>query len=111
MTVNDITHPDYLDVSPRFIHQASSGEVTRAEFEKQYYHKDGHIIWGQVASSLVRDVKETPLYFISHVKDIDQKALYKITVNVTCSIDSSSNLQKLHLVEVIFFILNNRFSS
>jgi len=73
MTVNDITHPDYLDVSPRFIHHASSGEITRAEFEKQYYHKDGHIIWGQVASSLVRDVKETPLYFISHVKDITER--------------------------------------
>jgi len=75
-TVNDITHPDFLDVSPRFIHQALSGEITRAEFEKQYYHKDGHIIWGQVASSLVRDVKGTPLYFISHVKDItEQKTL------------------------------------
>ena len=73
MTVNDITHPDYLDVSPRFIHQASSGEITRTEFEKQYYHKDGHIIWGQVASSLVRDAKETPLYFISHVKDITER--------------------------------------
>jgi len=73
MTVNDITHPDYLDVSPSFIHQASSGEITKTEFEKQYYHKEGHTIWGQVASSLVRDVKETPLYFISHVKDITER--------------------------------------
>jgi PAS domain S-box-containing protein len=68
-----ITHPDYLDVSPRFIQRASSGEITHAEFEKQYYHKKGHIIWGQVASSLVRDVKGAPLYFISHVKDITER--------------------------------------
>ncbi len=73
MTVNDITHPDYLDVSPRFIQRASSGEISNAEFEKQYYHKKGHIVWGQVVSSLVRDVNGAPLYFISHVKDITER--------------------------------------
>jgi PAS domain S-box-containing protein len=73
MTVNDITHPDYLGVSPRFIQRASSGEITHAEFEKQYYHKNGHIVWGQVASSLIRDVNGAPLYFISHVKDITER--------------------------------------
>ncbi len=73
MTVNDITHPDYMDVGPRFIQRASSGEITHAEFEKQYYHKKGHILWGQVSSSLVRDVNGAPLYFISHVKDITER--------------------------------------
>ena len=34
MTVNDLTHPDYLDVSPTFIEHATSGEVTHATFEK-----------------------------------------------------------------------------
>ncbi len=73
MSVNDITHPDYLDVSPRFIQLASSGEISHAEFEKRYYHKKGHTIWGQVASSLVRDDSGAPLYFISHVKDITER--------------------------------------
>ena len=73
MTVNDITHPDYLDVSPRFIQQSSSGEISHAEFEKQYYHKKGHIVWGQVTSSLVQDDSGTPLYFISHVNDITER--------------------------------------
>jgi PAS domain S-box-containing protein len=73
MTVNDITHPDYLDVSPRFIQRAASGEISHAEFEKQYYHKNGHIVWGQVTSSLVRDDSGAPLYFISHVKDITER--------------------------------------
>lgn len=73
MNVNDITHPDYLDVSPSFIQRASSGEVTQTEFEKQYYHKQGHIVWGQVTSSLVRDGKGRPSYFISHVQDITER--------------------------------------
>jgi PAS domain S-box-containing protein len=73
MTVDSITHPEYLDVSPRFMQRASSGEITHAEFEKQYFHKEGHIVWGEVASSLVKDVEGSPLYFISHVKDITER--------------------------------------
>ncbi len=73
MTVSDFTHPEYLDVSPGFIRRASSGEITHAEFEKQYIHKEGHIVWGEVESSLVRDIKGRPLYFISHVKDITER--------------------------------------
>jgi PAS domain S-box-containing protein len=73
MTVNDITHPDYVDVSPSFIQRASSGEISHAEFEKQYYHKKGHLVWGQVTSSLVRDESGAPLYFISHVQDITER--------------------------------------
>jgi sigma-B regulation protein RsbU (phosphoserine phosphatase) len=72
MSVNDITHPHFLDVSPHYIRRASNGEVTDGEFLKKYIHKKGHIVWGQVSSSLVRDNDGTPQYFISYVKDITE---------------------------------------
>ena len=75
MTVNDITHPDDVDVSPTFIQRAKSGEVEHTIFEKKYFHKDGHIIWGQVSSSLVCDAQGKPQYFISHVQDITEQEL------------------------------------
>jgi len=37
---------------------------------KRYLHKQGHLVWGQVSSSLVRDAKGLPLNFIAHVEDI-----------------------------------------
>ncbi|MFH1942844.1 MAG: PAS domain S-box protein [bacterium] len=70
MTVNDIAHPEDIDISPTFIRKASSGEVENTEFEKRYIHKQGHVVWGLVTSSLVRDSEGTPQYFISHVQDI-----------------------------------------
>lgn len=73
MSVNDITHPDDLDVSPTFINRAVAGEVTHAQFEKQYLHKEGRLVWGQVTSSLVRDAQGQPVYFISHVQDITDR--------------------------------------
>jgi len=72
MTVNDIAHPEDLDVSPKFIQRASSGEIDHIQFEKRYFHKQGHIVWAQVSSSLVRDAQGTPSYFISHVQDITE---------------------------------------
>jgi PAS domain S-box-containing protein len=73
MTVNDIAHPEYLDISPTFIKRATSGEIEHTNFEKRYFHKDGHVVWGQVSSSLVRDAQGKPQYFISHVQDITQR--------------------------------------
>ncbi len=72
MTVNDIAHPDFKDVSPVFMQQAKIGEIDCSEFEKQYIHKQGHLVWGRVSSSLVRNTDGEPMYFVSHVKDITQ---------------------------------------
>jgi PAS domain S-box-containing protein len=73
MTVNTIAYPEDADVSPAFIHQAIAGEADQSGFDKRYIHKDGHVIWGHVSSSLVRDPRGQPLYFISHVQDISDR--------------------------------------
>jgi len=73
MTVNDIAHPEDLNISTTFIQTATSGEIEYTHFEKRYFHKDGHIVWGAVSSSLVRDPQGVPQYFISHVQDITKR--------------------------------------
>lgn len=69
-TVNDFTHPDFQDVSPRFIHRAIEMGHPREEFDKCYVHRDGHPVWARVSSSLIFNEHGAPLYFISHVQDI-----------------------------------------
>ncbi len=73
MTVNDIAHPEDLDISPTFIQRASSGEIDHVQFEKRYFHKQGYIVWAQVSSSIVRDSQGASLYFISHIQDITER--------------------------------------
>jgi PAS domain S-box-containing protein len=73
MTVNDIAHPEDLNISTTFIQRATSGKIEYTHFEKRYLHKDGHIVWGAVSSSLVRDPQGVPQYFISHVQDITER--------------------------------------
>lgn len=73
MSVNDIALPDDREVSPSYIHSALGGGDVSAEFEKRYRHRDGHLIHALVSSSLVRDGRGQPLYFISHVQDISER--------------------------------------
>lgn len=40
--------------------------------KKKYFHKSGHIVWGQLSSSLLRDNNGKPQYFISNIKDITE---------------------------------------
>ncbi len=72
MSTNDLTHSEDLGVSSKFIQQATSGSVDQQRFVKRYIHKDGHIVWGEVSSTIVRDDAGNPQYFISYVQDISE---------------------------------------
>ena len=73
MNVNDIAHPDFKDVSPRFIKNATDGAESHVIFEKQYIHRNGNLVTCIVISSAVCDANKKPMYFISHVQDITEK--------------------------------------
>ncbi|MEE4355974.1 MAG: two-component regulator propeller domain-containing protein, partial [Desulfococcaceae bacterium] len=72
-SVNDFTHPDFSEVSSRFIQQALEGQSVKDEFEKKYINRQKNTVWGRVSSSLIRDTAGSPLYFISHVLDITEQ--------------------------------------
>ena len=83
MNVNDLTLPDDQTLSPAFIQGALKGIQDNAIFEKRYRHRDGQIIHGQVASSLVRDADGQPLYFISQVEDITERVAVEKRIQET----------------------------
>jgi diguanylate cyclase (GGDEF)-like protein/PAS domain S-box-containing protein len=68
--IDEITHPEYQEVTMSFQQQAVSGDMDHAEFENLYIHKNGSLVWGLVSSSLVRDAARAPLYFITHIQDV-----------------------------------------
>ena len=50
------------------------GEAASMQAEKRYRRKDGTVIWGGLASSLVQDATTgEPEFFISQVQDIDER--------------------------------------
>jgi diguanylate cyclase (GGDEF)-like protein/PAS domain S-box-containing protein len=70
-----LTFPEDLDHDLDQARRLLAGEIDTYRMEKRYVHKDGHIVWGVLAVSLVRDEAGEPLAFISQVQDITQRKL------------------------------------
>jgi len=65
-----ITHPDDVAEDRRQRARCLAGEKETYQREKRYVHRNGHVVWGHLTCTLVRDASGRPLHFISQVQDI-----------------------------------------
>jgi diguanylate cyclase (GGDEF)-like protein/PAS domain S-box-containing protein len=106
MSVNALAVPDDASISADFISRALRGEVESAAFETCYRHRSGDLIHAEVASSLVRDSRDQPLYFISQVQDITERRQAE-----ACLHQSLRNLQRHDAQMVALNRMNKRLLS
>ncbi|MDD5215075.1 MAG: diguanylate cyclase [Methylococcales bacterium] len=72
LTCDDITHPD--DISLNVYHaQALRGEIDTYRMEKRYIHKDGHIVYVDLAANCVRDAAGNLEYLVGMIQDITER--------------------------------------
>lgn len=95
LTFMDVTHPDDLRSSMNYAKKLISGELSRIRFEKRYVDKKGNSFWAQVSSSLVRNVAEEPVYFVTTILDISKRkqaeiALARSEERLQLALDASS---------------------
>ncbi len=96
MTVNSLAVPEDEELSSEFMKKALSSPDGSSSFEKRYYHKDGHVVWGQVSSSLVRNAAGEPDYFISQIQDITvRKNMEEERVNMERQLLHTQKLESL----------------
>jgi PAS domain S-box-containing protein len=74
-TLHQITHPE--DVGEDMYQRALclAGEKETYQREKRYLHRDGHVVWGDLTCTLVREAGGRPLHFISQVQDITERKI------------------------------------
>jgi PAS domain S-box-containing protein len=70
LTIADVTHPDDRAADLEQFYRQMEGDFDAYAIEKRYIHKDGHIVWVEVAASRVDDTSGRPLYGIRAVRDI-----------------------------------------
>ena len=71
--VHYITHPDDLAEDMRQRGLCLAGEKDTYQREKRYLHRDGHVLWGHLTCTLVRDERGVPVHFISQLQDISER--------------------------------------
>lgn len=68
-----VTYPDDIRKNDELIARLIAGKIDNFELEKRYIHKQGHIIWALLCSSIIRDMDGKPLYTISQILDITNR--------------------------------------
>jgi len=70
MVFTAVTHPDDVSADWALFAALVAGRRDAYQMEKRYLHKDGHIVWGNLTVSLVRDERGTLRFTIGMVEEI-----------------------------------------
>ncbi len=70
MSFREITHADDLGQSLDGLQGLQAGQIFKTE--KRYVHADGHVIWVQLACSVVCDEHGSPQHFVTQTQDITE---------------------------------------
>jgi PAS domain S-box-containing protein len=68
-----LTHPNDVERSRHLQQDVLAGKGRQIRFVKRYVHKDGHIIWADVGSSLIYGEDGNPSYFVTNLLDITEQ--------------------------------------
>ena len=72
-TWQDVTDPNQLEIDTEQTTKLLNGEIDSYQLEKQYVHAGGHLVWGYLSATLVRDRQGAPVYFVCQIQDITNR--------------------------------------
>ncbi len=70
MGFRDLTHPDDLPATERYLQRLLDGRQTTVQVEKRYVKKDGSAVWLLVRTTVLRDPNHQPQYLLAFLQDI-----------------------------------------
>ena len=71
--VSEITYPDDMTQTNALFHALLDEGAPLYRIKKRYYHKDGHLVWGEVSTVLLRNSDGSPRHFITQILDITEQ--------------------------------------
>lgn len=71
----EFTHPDDIELSKSSMDKLKKKEVAEINYNKRYINKIGEVIWAEVSSRVVYDENDSPLYLVTHIKEITNQKI------------------------------------
>jgi PAS domain S-box-containing protein len=73
MRLEDITHPDDVELTMDYARRARVGSMPSYTIEKRYIRKDGTTVWGSLTVSRIRTSPNAPVYVVGFLQDITSR--------------------------------------
>ena len=103
LTFADITHPDDVAETRECVRSVFAGERTGYRLERRYRHQDGHFVFADVSTTLLRDDHGAPLCLITSVVDISARKRAEEELrfrNVVLTTQQESSIDGILVVDV-----------
>lgn len=98
--IKDVTHEEDYHVDIKLHGQLIAGEIPYYKIEKRFTRKDGHVVWGDLTRSVIRDGSGNALYVVGIILDITERhmaeeALLRARTKAEKTADRISRLQNI----------------
>ncbi|MFC1514000.1 PAS domain S-box protein [candidate division KSB1 bacterium] len=112
MSVNDLTHPDYISKTSELRKKLWAGKIDKFELEKKYVCKNGDVINGFTKVSIISDCEDNPAFELAEIEDVTdlrktEKALKNSEIILNMMINNAPDIiYRLNEHGEILFINN-----
>jgi diguanylate cyclase (GGDEF)-like protein/PAS domain S-box-containing protein len=72
-TLSDVTHPDDREATDELVAQMAAGLVGTSTSAVRCLHADGHAVWVEMSTNVIRDVDDRPKYAVTQIDDVTDR--------------------------------------
>ncbi|MFO8002419.1 MAG: PAS domain S-box protein [Marinilabilia sp.] len=100
MNFSDFTHPDDIEPERELCRELVTGKRQQYQLYKRYIHKDGHVVWGELKASMVKDSEGRKLVVRMLADHTDQKRAEDELLIARDKANESSKLKSAFLASI-----------
>ena len=106
----DFTHPEDLARERVLIQDLWDETATQYRMEKRYVHKDGHVVWADLAASMFKDERRESSFGFAFVRDITERKRIESQreAAVTALRESEERVRKAFDTELVGMAISRR---
>ncbi|CAM4130506.1 PAS domain-containing protein [Zobellia roscoffensis] len=111
LNFKDISHPEDYNSDVNLVKRVIKGLQSSYKLEKRYFHKDGHIIYGILTATAVKDINGKILHFVSQITDITPQIQNEKKLTRLVDITTEQNDSLLNFAHIVSHNLRSHSSN